>query len=174
MKRYLLLLISSLFLCGIGFAQSPVSSSGTISVLIPNHLQIDIRSTDIQFTYNEAEGSEGFPPTNSSDWSFVKIVANMNWKLEVSTLGGKTVLTNPNTSMTIPASLFEYKLSDVKSETVISGSDNFHKLYPTSAIPITGSEDANFKLNWRPQPNFSGNLFAGDYSIDILYSLIEQ
>jgi len=173
MKKYLLLIASIMVLWELGLAQSPVSMPGAISVMVPKHLQIDIQSTDIQFTYNEAEGINGWPPTNSTDWSFVKIDANVDWKLSISPQDGKTVLTNPNTSMTIPASQFEYRLSDIIG-TFTSGSTNFHKFYPASAVPITGSKNANFKLYWRPQPNFSGNLFAGDYKIDLNYVLTEQ
>lgn len=171
MKKYLLLLTSVMFLWEIGFAQNP--TTGTVSVIVPKHLQIDVQSTDIQFTYNEAEGISGWPPTNSTDWSFVKIDANVNWKLVVAPLNGQTVLTNPKTSMTIEASQFEYRLADVVG-IVNSGSSNFHKFYPASTVPITGSKNVNFKLYWRPQPNFSGNLFAGDYKIDLNYVLAEQ
>lgn len=168
MKRFLILIASVWFVWGIGLAQN--STIGTVSVQVPKHLQINIQSTDIQFTYNEYNG---WPPTNSTDWSFVKIDANVNWKLAISPLSGQTVLTNPNTTMTIPASQFEYRISEVVG-IVTSGSNNFHKFYPTSAVPITGSKNVNFKLYWQPSPNFTGNLFAGDYKIDLNYVLTEE
>lgn len=173
MKKYLFLIVSCFFLLQIGLAQTPVSNSGSVSVLVVRHLQIDISSTEIQFTYNEADGVNGLPPTNSTDWSFVRIDANVNWKLGIAPLGGQTVLTNPNTTMTIPASQFEYYLTEIHG-IVTPGNYTIHKFLPASTPSVTGSLNANFKMYWRPQPNFSGNLFAGDYKIDLNYVLTEQ
>lgn len=171
MKKNLLLIASVLFLWKIGLAQTP--TTGTITVLVPKHLQIDIRETSIQFTYNEADGVNGLPPTNVTDYSIVRIDANVNWKLSVSSLGGESVLTNPNTTMTIPASLFEYYLTEIQG-IVTPANYIIHKFFPASAPPVTGSKNANFKMYWRPNPSFSGNVFAGDYTIGISYSLTEQ
>lgn len=170
MIRYLLIFVSVSFIWELGLAQT--TSSGTISIIVPKHLQINIVDPNIQFTYNEANPN-GWPPTNGLDFSMVKIDANVNWKLAICPLNGETVLTNPNTTMTILASQFEYRLEEITG-TVSSGGGVFHKFNPLSLIPITGSKNADFKLYWRPNPAISGNLFAGDYTIGISYSLVEQ
>lgn len=164
MKKYLLLLACIMFFWNLGSAQP----NGTISVNVVKHLEIyQILNPDQFFTYNEFNPN-GNPRTVESRENQITIRSNVNWKFRIITADGKTELVNSNrTSSTIPANQFSF---------YVYGDDlngNLHQLGPTCPEPISGSKSLTFSLYWQVIPSFSAHLYAGTYTIPVVYQLSE-
>ena len=168
MKKFLLLIASVLLLYGSGFAGSPPDGNGTVSVEVVKHLALDVQQPLLEFTYNEFDANGGFPETDHSDKSTIILEANVDWAFGVCTVGGATVLVNQTkTTETIEASRFRY----FSSEAIGSK----YQLGPSTSYPILGDKDIkSFELYWDVEPDFTENLYAGNYLVGIIYKLVEQ
>lgn len=172
MKRFLILIVSVWFVWGTGIAQTP--TPGTISVLVPKHLEIALVNEPNQFfTYNEFD-PDGTDPTIETSSARVTIEANVNWRFSIVTANSATVLTNQlRPSATINANMFKYAALGLNGAVLTSGS-NYQPLGPTCTTPISGSKSLMFKLNWKVDPKFSENYYAGDYIVGVNYLTVEQ
>jgi len=167
MRRFLLLITSVLFLWEFGFAQTP--GNGTITVLVPEQLHMVLIGSVVNYTYNEIDGVRGDPPTSTSIFNTVDIKANVDWRFTISTLNGESKLRKEDSDETLEASRFEYTVTRMKGN--ITKGIGVHKLFPESLIPTEGSMDTKFKLYWQPNAPYFENIPAGDYTIDVVYSL---
>lgn len=169
MKKYLVLIASVCFVWGIGFAQSPVT--GTISVEVPKHLEIVLVDEPNQFFSYSENDPDGLPGTTEKSNAKVTIAANVNWKFSIVTVNNAMVLTNVSRpGATIDANKFNYAALGAG----VTNGTTLQPLGPTCGTPITGSKNLAFQLIWRVNPKFAGNIYAGEYIVDINYLLTEQ
>ena len=176
MKNLIFLLTIALFFFEFCFAQTPSEKTGKVVINVVKHLSFTVDPNNVSFKYNQSNSSNPYV-TDEDDDSEVTIAANCNWNftIESAILGNINLVNVRHAADVIPASQFEYWATPYSDQNNLdAGYDVARQLLSSTSQPISGHKNSKFLLNWKANPGFTANLFAGEYKLDIVYKLVEK